>query len=362
MKWFKKKPSGAPVSPEGGRCFRQKVEDFWVWWARESDRIYASVDSEGGRSIQPELSAQVNALCPKLGWVFSAGPDGVGHAFTLSPEADAHKRFLIRYWFSKAPTIEGWTFYPARQPSYDFGKTKIRLGESGAEVGAESLWITPAVDVENEEIDIAVWSPAFESMEEKHAMQILFLYLDEALGEEGTERCIGAIDVGDDKLDRSFPLTELPEYVDSVFGEHGWSQDVIGWCTFSAKEAEEDFPRADIFVGSTQHFALSQAYGREGAPIENPIPGSGAELIFLQLPAAIFPEGEEVDFRAEISDAIEAKFEEGDSGVVLGGATGRNASYIDLLLLDPDRAHRAIDEVLTPRDLKDQVQIFPFTR
>ena len=42
-----------------------------------------------------------------------------GHSFTLSGEGNLHRQLLTQYWVSRAPTLEGWTFYPARVGKID---------------------------------------------------------------------------------------------------------------------------------------------------------------------------------------------------------------------------------------------------
>ena len=218
MKWFRRKKEEVSV-PEPSRCFREKVGAFWTWWSCHSERILESVNENGGRAIQPEISDQVSWLCPDLAWVFGPAPDGNGHSFTLSSEGDATQRFLIGYWLERAPQLPGWTFYPCRQPSTELEGAKIAIGK--IEVEAKSLWISSSIDVEREKIDITAWSPHFGDIKEEQAWRILYLFLDAALGEDRTERCLGSIDLGDDRLSHSFPLTELRLHVEHVFAEHG---------------------------------------------------------------------------------------------------------------------------------------------
>ena len=57
MRFFKSKPE-----PAAEATFQEKTESFWAWWADESDRILASVEGDGGATIQPEISAAVSEL------------------------------------------------------------------------------------------------------------------------------------------------------------------------------------------------------------------------------------------------------------------------------------------------------------
>ena len=50
----------------------------------------------------------------------------------------------------------------------------------------------------------------------------LFLFLDETLGEYGTQQWIGEIKVNNERLDQSMPLSELLEFTAQLEREKGW--------------------------------------------------------------------------------------------------------------------------------------------
>lgn len=359
MNWFRRKSKAPPSPPSASQTYKQRVDAFWNWWSQESERLYAAVDADGGGTISEEVSEAVDRLCPGFGWVFSAGPGGQGHSLTISPEGNDCKRLLTQYWLEKAPACEGWTFYSSRQPADDFAGASLRVGD--ATVEAKALWITPKVDAENEEIDIIAWSPVFAEIGESQAMQILFLLLDEALGENGTSRWIGSIDIAETSLDRAIPLSELPEFVRSARSEYGWKPEEVVAVVYKTNEPLGDFPRGDVFIGHSQIISLVRAYGRQRGPAENPVASSGAELMFLQIPRANFTPGEEIDNRGSIEEALEDAFAD-DLGYVVGGATGTDASYIDLILFDGERSHAAIAETLQGNPLANGYQQCPFVK
>lgn len=217
MRFFKSKSR-----PPAAQTYKEKVEALWAWWAAESDRILESVDGDGGGAIQPEITAAVGKLHPQLAWVFGPGADGQGHSFTLSAEGDRNFLFLTSYAISRAPELNGWTFYSSRQPSASVAGLEIKIGDHS--IKTDSLWITPELDVEEEMIDITAWSPSFAEIGEEHSMRILFLLLDETLGEQGVESWLGVIEIGDGKLDDSLPLTELREFIEDTSTQRGWKK------------------------------------------------------------------------------------------------------------------------------------------
>lgn len=338
--------------------FRERVDRFWRWWAVESTRLLAAVDEDGGASIQEEVSAAVNGLGEGLGWVFGPGKDGAGHSFTISTGGNVYRRVLIDYWLGRAPELEGGVFYPSRQPHQDIDGIVLRLGDEA--VKANSIWMVPTVDYENEEIDVTAWCPAFEIVSEDQAMQILFIYLDAALGEDGTEHWLGSIKIGKEKLDASIPVAELPDYIDTTFAKNEWEKRFNVGVVYELKEALGDFPRGDILIGSTGLMGLVNKYFNEQGPVEDPLEGFGVHFAFIQLPRSIFPEGGELAFRGELEEALSESLE--NSGDVTGGAIGSDACYIDLVLFDEESGKEAIAATMAARNLTDTHQVFSFVK
>ena len=70
---------------------------------------------------------------------------------------------LAQYWIQRAPKICHWKFYPARQSDHNKG-LKLIIGEERFD--GKEIWVSPTVDREREEFDLAVWHPEWENLEE----------------------------------------------------------------------------------------------------------------------------------------------------------------------------------------------------
>src|SRR6185436_11535980 len=84
------------------------------------------------------------------------------------------------------------------------------------------FWLVPTVNVEEEKIDLQAWHPLFGAMEDGQRYMILFLFLDEALGEYGTGRWIGRVALESKRMGEAIPITEMKEFVDRVSSEYDW--------------------------------------------------------------------------------------------------------------------------------------------
>ena len=90
--------------------FKERVEDFWVWFAGVADRFGKEIKGkEIGESVIEELSARVIALGPGFAW--EMGGEGDGFTMTVSGEGDRHRQLLAQYWHQRAPAVMS-TFSP----------------------------------------------------------------------------------------------------------------------------------------------------------------------------------------------------------------------------------------------------------
>lgn len=336
------------------QTFRERVEKFWDWFPTVADRYATMFDEGRGEEMLPEFSKQMEKLLPGLCWVFGPGEEG-GHSFTITGEGQIIPQLLTEFWLSKAVEIPRWIFFGSRQPSEHerVGEIAIRIGED-AEVDAEGFLVHTSIDDEAEKIDIVVWHPAYDQLDEEHHMQILFLFLDEALGEFGTQTWIGNIEIESlSDSDDTCRLTELPQVIQSVGAEHQWEK-YSPLETFTGYQLSEqtEGPRGDTVVGTTCIPYLIFEYIESGGFLEeDPLAGTGAELVYVAIDGSVFPDGKQVDVRGEIEDRIDETLRAESSGRSLGGAFGADESYIEFLLFDSDNGRRIIKETLDDMQL-----------
>jgi len=341
--------------------FKERVGGFWRWFAKNAERFYATIEDKRCGDLQPEVSEQMNQLIPGCAWVFGPGANEIGHSFTFTGEGNRDRQLLAAYWLSQAPSLPGWTFYSAKQRTPDVTGYKIHFNELVFD--PLEFWLTTYVDEQEERIDVVVWHPAFPKMEDRTRWTAIFLYLDEVLGELGTQNWVGEIKVGDERLADAMPLTEFSSFVDRVVADHGWELAVPGemWHSYELKEMRSGPLRADIVAGTTCLFHLIQSV-KGGHVDPDPLADTGAEYVYIVLPRSVLTPGKEVDSRGVIEDALSAALEVGWAGRVLGGAVGLDHAYIDLLLVDGVNSLEIVQKVLQERGLGEGTSIEYFAK
>ena len=241
---FKRSPEAKPKP-----TFKARVEDFWKWYSEVAPRFYQTIEAKKCSSLAVEVSAKVDELLPGFAWVFGPGKNKNDHSFTLSGEGVLHRQLLTMFWLSRAPELPGWTFYSARQPGSIQG---MRMDMNGKVFNPIEFWLTTKPNPDSKKIDLVVWHPLFSEMQERDRWRVLFLFLDEVLGEFGTGQWTGEIKLNDQKLIDAMPLHELNSYVKKIEAETGWKKYKPGesWSGYRLKD-QQPFLRGDILLGST---------------------------------------------------------------------------------------------------------------
>jgi len=343
--------------------FKERVAEFWRWYPQVDDRFYQSVEARRCESLAPEVSKVAEKLLPHLGWVFGPGENG-GHSFTVTGEGQVVKQLLAEYWHSQAPQIPGWTFHASRQPTKaeDLKKFAISL-EKGESIDLEHFLVKTNVNEEAQKVDIVAWHPLLQKVPADHHYQILFLLLDEALGELGTEMWLGEIKIEPLAAGPGMiTLADLPAMIEKANKYYEWKK-LSPLQSYSVYQVSEpiDAPRGDTLFGSTCIGSLLAEFLNNGGKFEeNPLEGTGAQLAYVAIDGSVIPAGTEVETRGNIEDALCDGLERENSGRTLGGAFGSQFSYIDLLLFDGDNSRRIVEAVLDGLQLRGRSQFKTF--
>ncbi len=336
------------------QTFKQRVSTFWDWYQENSEQLFQITENGEPDEISEFVGPFMDVTLPGLAWVFGPGEPG-GHSFTLSGEGNVPKQLLAEYWHSRARQIPRWFFHASRQASSleSLSSMAISVGR-GVSVDTVNLLIQPTVDAESESIDIVAWHPAFEQLPESDRLQILFLLLDEALGEFGTEMWLGEISAAPiTSDDKTITVATLPEKIQQVNAYYQWEK-LTPLHSYSGYEVKKQANglRGDTIVGSTCiPNIISDFLDNNGRLKDNPLKGTGASFAYLALEKSLLPSGQEVNVRTNIEDAIGDALKTAKSGRTLGGAFGTNHSYIDLLFFDGEHSEQIVNKML------DQLQL-----
>ena len=354
MAWGWKKKKAAQ------KTFKDRVAEFWEWYQQDAAEIYSTIEDGTFENIQPKVMDSIHRTLGDLSWVFGPGENG-GHSFTVTGEGQIARQLLAEYWQACAPEIEGWTFYASRQPSdaETLAGIAIEIPDCGP-VEADNFLIRATADAENARFDIVAWHPSFASVPEDHHFQLLFLMLDEALGEFGTQTRIGSIEIepvetGDDV----YSLTELPRLIREAEDYYEWQKLPPTECytLFEIPDGFDDHQPVRRFGMTCIPTIISDLIEHDGTLPEDPLEGTGAELIAVAVDLSVFPEGREAEVRGEIEDKVSEKLEGEMSGRTLGGSWGQDSAFIDIIIFDGDDSRAFIGEALKSMNIASECRL-----
>ena len=295
---------------------------FWDWFPGVADRFLEMIEAGRCQDLTTEVGDFMQNTLPHLSWVFGPGENG-GQSFTVTGEGQVAKQLLAEYWHSRKVAIPHWTFYGSRQPTpaENLNNIAIALGEQ-EQVDVESLILKTSVDDQSQTIDIVAWHPALERVPQEHHYQILFLLLDEVLGEFGTQTWLGNIGIepiAPHEKHRS--LAELPDFIQQVSNYHKWDKlpPIRSYSVYEVS-SQTTSRRGDTLVGTTSiPNIICEFLKHDGTLPEDPFEGTGAELAYVAMDSSVLPEGGQSEARGKIEDALSDALEKEWSGRTLGG-------------------------------------------
>ena len=167
-------------------------------------------------------------------------------------------------------------------------------------------------------------------------LQILFLCLDEILGENGVEMWIGAVDISLKISDDIIPALELLEFCQTAEKEHRWVLNApgdVGSLYKIDRDDIESFIRADVFVGLTANLPLINSYYEHNGEPPDRL-DVYAEYVYIAFDNRYLPKGQQSEARAQIAEIIEEELLKQAAGKYIGGAMGHILAYIDFIIFD----------------------------
>ena len=343
--------------------FRERVHEFWNWFPHQADQLTAAVNSDNPKKSLESFFEDVRTKIGGLAWAFGPGSTEDTLSFTVTGEGEKSRQLLAQFWLENAVPVAGWDFYCSRQatPAEHLDGIKIEVGD--ACIDTTTMLINTEVDDENQVINLQAWHPAFEELDENGRYNIAFLLLDESLGEYGTQSKLGKIELKPSSEDRPLakPLASLPGYLETLWADKGWEEN-SPLETYTGYQAEptDNFVRSDTIAGYTNVPEVVVAYlDNDGKLDEDPVNGTGASFYFVKLDRGELPEDHDpLAFRTEIETEVARRIA-GGGGYVIGGATGTNYSYVDVVIFDGERSLAAIREAIDLTHNGD-FEILPF--
>ena len=128
---------------------------------------------------------------------------------------------------------------------------------------------------------------------------------------------------------------------------------------FSFKEAQ-DFRRGNLITWTTAIPSMVRDFFDADGKPEDPLKGTGAELLFLSLPLECLTKGQEAEARGKIEETLDSALLDNGTGQIVGGGLGHSAGFIDILLFDAPPGFEIIKQTVQRLSLPKGVLLWRY--
>jgi len=338
--------------------FKYRISKFWDSFSEEEYQIREMMDNKAdGETLLNFVNSILQIAFNKV--YFEMGKNDEGkYELILTPEGDRIRLIQLHYWLQFAPEhlLEKWNFYSAK-PAH--AKDSSYMIMFDVKLSIEDILIYPESDNEKKKVNIEIYCPKLMSLEENRRYSMLFIYLDQFIGELYTMQYVGHIDFIEEKLNKaSIKISELKPFIDNAIEENNWPRFELPYQTYTGYRMEPNESdgwtlREDIFSGYTSCTPLlNEFYNGDSRRFEE-AKAEGVIFGFVFFENVNIPRENIVNFRGDIEDRIVDMTTPYGIANSLGGATGFHFSYIDFIIYDFEAFRKIVKEVLAGYDFEE---------
>lgn len=332
-------------------CFKNRVSKFWESFTEEEVQIREMMDNKAeGEILLNFVDSILQIAFNKV--YFEMGINNEGkYELILTPEGDRTRLMQLHYWLQHAPEHlwKKWNFYSTKPAHGQPGATMIMFD---TQVGDNDIIIYPEIDNDKNKVNVEIYSPNLMALEENQRYSMLFIYMDQFIGELYTMEYIGYIDfVGRKKNKKPVKITELKSVIDNAIEENCWPVfdnpcEIYKGYRMEPVNKEGWTLRQDVMSGYTSCTPILNDFYNGLTICFEEARGNGVIFGFIFFDNTNIPRENIVNFRGEIEDKITEQTSPYRIANSLGGATGFRFSYIDFIIYDYEAFINIVKDVL----------------
>ena len=311
----------------------RRVKEFWNWFVENEEKLSGMMNPksmEEADAFMEFISKGTNLISEDMH--FNIGGD---HEFTFSVEGWPDLFIIYPYIISCMPEcLKGkWKFFPFNPGKV--GSFAYRVHNTDVDMG--KIMVKASYDEKRENFNIRYYDRNLCSLPEENSDGNFHVILELVLGEGVSFKYVNGIERASSIEEGMIALSGLRQHIEAIVKSHGHEffenpKDVYTGYQLTPKESDE--LRFDVIVGSTCLDSIVADYYHGSTEIFDHADGFGVQALYMVFQNGV---GEDniLNFRHDLEDRItEEILEPGNLGVITGGATGTEYSYIDLFVYD----------------------------
>lgn len=311
----------------------RRVKEFWNWFVENEEKLSGMMNPksmEEADAFMEFISKGTNLISEDMH--FNIGGD---HEFTFSVEGWPDLFIIYPYIISCMPEcLKGkWKFFPFNPGKV--GSFAYRVHNTDVDMG--KIMVKASYDEKRENFNIRYYDKNLCALPEENSDGNFHVILELVLGEGVSFKYVNGIERASGIEEGMIALSGLRQHIEETVKSHGHEffenpKDVYTGYQLTPKESDE--LRFDVIVGSTCLDSIVADYYHGSTEIFDHADGFGVQALYMVFQNGV---GEDniLNFRHDLEDRITEKIlEPGNLGVITGGATGTEYSYIDLFVYD----------------------------
>lgn len=311
----------------------RRVKEFWNWFVENEEKLSGMMNPksmEEADAFMEFISKGTNLISEDMH--FNIGGD---HEFTFSVEGWPDLFIIYPYIISCMPEcLKGkWKFFPFNPGKV--GSFAYRVHNTDVDMG--KIMVKASYDEKRENFNIRYYDKNLCALPEENSDGNFHVILELVLGEGVSFKYVNGIERASGIEEGMIALSGLRQHIEETVKSHGHEffenpKDVYTGYQLTPKESDE--LRFDVIVGSTCLDSIVADYYHGSTEIFDHADGFGVQALYMVSQNGV---GEDniLNFRHDLEDRItEEILEPGNLGVITGGATGTEYSYIDLFVYD----------------------------
>ena len=311
----------------------RRVKEFWNWFVENEEKLSGMMNPksmEEADAFMEFISKGTNLISEDMH--FNIGGD---HEFTFSVEGWPDLFIIYPYIISCMPEcLKGkWKFFPFNPGKV--GSFAYRVHNTDVDMG--KIMVKASYDEKRENFNIRYYDKNLCALPEENSDGNFHVILELVLGEGVSFKYVNGIERASGIEEGMIALSGLRQHIEETVKSHGHEffenpKDVYTGYQLTPKESDE--LRFDVIVGSTCQDSIVADYYHGSTEIFDHADGFGVQALYMVFQNGV---GEDniLNFRHDLEDRItEEILEPGNLGVITGGATGTEYSYIDLFVYD----------------------------
>jgi hypothetical protein len=188
---------------------------FWDWLAANTERIQSGLKQDP-QSATAEIRRAFKQSYPDLTWEVSPVKSGPW-LFCISADGNPNLFPKVQLAIHDAPEVPGWKIRAFRPR----GSLTAEIDMGGRKLGYDDIWCS--VEPLTGGVRVKLWIRGLSPQSDRALSPAAAILLDNAVGEYDAVMKIkqldrGPLPPGPQKTDRFFPLTELPQFLDTIPG------------------------------------------------------------------------------------------------------------------------------------------------